>query len=96
MKSFQKSGHSSQRQSRGDHTHSFSANETLYEAYRDKVSSVPYFVVNGDIEIKHVDTEEQIVDIFTKPLYSDLFGYLCYKFDSLYINGILLHKGVLY
>ena len=54
------------------------------------------FVVNGDIEIKHVDTEEQIVDIFTKPLYSDLFGYLCYKFDSLYINGILLHKGVLY
>ena len=34
------------------------------------------FVMNGDIKIKHVYTREQIADIFTKPLDSELFGYL--------------------
>ena len=39
------------------------------------------FSANGDVEIKHVDTKEQIADIFTKSLYSELFGYLCYKLN---------------
>ena len=34
------------------------------------------FLVNGDVGIKHIDTKEQIVDIFTKPLDSELLGYL--------------------
>ena len=37
---------------------------------------------NGDIKIKHVDTKEQITDIFMKPLDSELFGYLRYKIDG--------------
>ena len=40
------------------------------------------FVANGEFEIKHVDTKEHITDIFTMPLDTKLFGYLCYK-----ING---------
>ena len=31
------------------------------------------FITNGDIEIQHIDTKEQITDIFTKPLDSELF-----------------------
>ena len=31
------------------------------------------FFVNGDVEIWHVDTKEQIADIFTKPLDSDIY-----------------------
>ena len=34
------------------------------------------FVPNGDIKIKHVDTKEQIIDIFAKPLDPELFIYL--------------------
>ena len=34
------------------------------------------FVANGEIDIQHFDTKEQIKDIFTKQLYSELFGYL--------------------
>ena len=37
------------------------------------------FVANGDVKIKHVDTKEQIADIFTKQLDSELFRYLRYK-----------------
>ena len=40
------------------------------------------FVANGDVEIKHVDTKEQIADIFTKPLDSELFGYLHYNLNG--------------
>ena len=40
------------------------------------------FVTNGDVEIQHIETKEQITDIFTKPLDSELFGYLRYN-----ING---------
>ena len=40
------------------------------------------FITNGDVYIKRVDTKEQIADIFTKPLDSELFGYLCYKLDG--------------
>ena len=40
------------------------------------------FVVNGDVEIKHVDTKEHIADIFTKLLDSELFGYICCKLNS--------------
>ena len=36
------------------------------------------FVVNSDVDIKYVDNKEQIADIFTKPLDSELFGYLHY------------------
>ena len=52
------------------------------------------FVVNGDVQIKHADTKEQISDIFTKPLDSELFGYLCYKLNGRYVNGILLCEGL--
>ena len=40
------------------------------------------FFANSYVKIKHVDTKEHIVDIFTKPLDPELFGYLRYK-----ING---------
>ena len=40
------------------------------------------FVANGDVKIKHVNTKEQIADIFTEPLDSELFGYLRSKFNS--------------
>ena len=40
------------------------------------------FVTNGNVEIKYVDTKEQIADIFTKPLYPELFGYLLYKLSG--------------
>ena len=40
------------------------------------------FVANVDAYIKHFDTKEQITDIFMKPLYSELFGYLRYKLIS--------------
>ena len=40
------------------------------------------FVANGDVDIKQVDTKDQIADIFTKPLDYELFGYLRYT-----ING---------
>ena len=53
------------------------------------------FVANGDVDIKHVDTKEQITDIFTKPLDSKLFGYLRYKLNGWWVNGILPRKGVL-
>ena len=35
------------------------------------------FAADGDVEIKHVDTKEQIADIFIKPLDTKFFGYLC-------------------
>ena len=34
------------------------------------------FDTNGDVEIEHVHTKEQVADIFTKQLYSELFVYL--------------------
>ena len=37
------------------------------------------FVDSGRIEIHHVDTREQIADIFTQPLKLDIFQYLRYK-----------------
>ena len=40
------------------------------------------FVANCDVKIKHVDTKEQIADIFTKPLDYELFRYLRYKFNG--------------
>ena len=40
------------------------------------------FVANGDVNIKHVDTKEQIIDIFMEPLDSELFGYLRYKLSG--------------
>ena len=50
------------------------------------------FVVNSDVEIKHVDTKEHIADIFTKPLDSEFFIYLPYKINGWWVHGILLHK----
>ena len=40
------------------------------------------FVANGDVEIQLIDTKEQITNIFTKLLYSELFGYLLYKLNG--------------
>ena len=34
------------------------------------------FITNGDVEIQHIDTKEKIMDIFMKPLYSEIFVYL--------------------
>ena len=45
------------------------------------------FVANGDIKIQHIDTEENIVDIFTKPLYYEFSEYLHYKHNIWYIKG---------
>ena len=33
-------------------------------------------VKNGDIQIERVDTKDQIADIFTKPLFSNIFKKL--------------------
>ena len=52
------------------------------------------FVVNGDVKIKHVDTKEEIADIFTKLLYSELFEYLRYKISGWLVNSILPCEGV--
>ena len=51
------------------------------------------FIINGDIEIKRIDTKEQIADIFTKTLDSELFKYLNYNFNSWQIIGILIYEG---
>ena len=40
------------------------------------------FIANGDVEIKHFDTKEHIVDIFMRPLDSGLLGYLNYKLNG--------------
>ena len=40
------------------------------------------FVVNSDIETQHIDTKEQIADIFMKLLDYELFIYLRYKLNS--------------
>ena len=51
---------------------------------------------NCDIEIQPTDTKEQIMDIFTKPLDYELFGYLHSNNNGWYIKGILLCKGFWY
>ena len=40
------------------------------------------FVANGDVEIEHIDTKEQITAIVMKPLDSELFGYIQYKLNG--------------
>ena len=40
------------------------------------------FLVNVDVEIKHVDTKEQIATIFIKLLYYELFIYLHYNLNG--------------
>ena len=40
------------------------------------------FVVNGDVEIQHIDIKEQITDIFMKPIDYELFGYIRYNNNS--------------
>ena len=52
------------------------------------------FVANGDVKIKHVNTKEQIVDIFMNILDYELFEYIRYKLNGWWVNGILLYKGV--
>ena len=61
-----------------------------------KYHHIHSFSGNCDVEIQHIDTKEQIADIFTKPLDSELFRYLCYKLNSWYINGVLIHEEVWY
>ena len=39
------------------------------------------FVANGDIKIRHIDTQEHIIDIFANPLDPDIFGCLRYKLN---------------
>ena len=45
------------------------------------------FIINGNVDIKCVNTKEQIGDIFTKPLSSSAFNYLRHKL----IGWWLLH-----
>ena len=52
------------------------------------------FVKNGDVKIKHANAKEKIVDIFVKPLDSELFGYLGCNIDGWQVNGILLCEEV--
>ena len=52
------------------------------------------FVANGDVKIKHVGTDEQIQDVFIKPLDPELFGYIQYNLIDWYLNGIILGEGV--
>ena len=40
------------------------------------------FAANLDKKIKHINTKEQTADNFTKPLDSELFGYLHYKLNG--------------
>ena len=49
-----------------------------------KYHQLRIFVANYDIEIQHIDTKEQITDIFIEPLDPKLFGYLL---ASLSIGG---------
>ena len=48
------------------------------------------FVANGDVKIKHIDTKEKIMYILMKTIDSDLSRYLRYRFNSWWINGILI------
>ena len=40
------------------------------------------FVTNADVKINHINTKEQITDIFRKPLYYEFFGYIRYKLND--------------
>ena len=51
------------------------------------------FVTNGDVEMQHIETTEEITDIVMKKLYSELFEYLCYKLNGWSVGGIILHEG---
>ena len=49
-----------------DYTHGWSANKNLYKAYHNQVSSLPFFVTNGDAEIDHIYTKEKVMEFFIK------------------------------
>ena len=51
--------------------------------------------MNGDVEIKNVDTQEHITNIFTKLIDSEFFGYIPYTLSGWQVNGILPCEGVL-
>ena len=50
------------------------------------------FYPNGNINIQHIDTKEQIADILTKPLDSELFGYICYNINGWQIKVSLFSR----
>jgi hypothetical protein len=51
-------------------------------------------VENGDIKMRYIDTEKQLADIFTKPLYSsrfaDLWGELMFAIGIAWFEGELV------
>ena len=53
------------------------------------------FVVKGGIVIEHIYINDNIADIFTKPLYPKYFSYLQFNLKSCWENGNLILKGVL-
>ena len=60
---------------------------------RTKHTTIKYhhfqsIAANGIVKIQHVDTREQVADIFTKPLDSGLFLHLRYIINSWQITGI--------
>jgi hypothetical protein len=46
-------------------------------------------VKNGDIEMKYIDTERQLTDIFTKPLDATCFASLRGKLDVYHPYGLV-------
>jgi hypothetical protein len=60
--------------------------ERKYHFLRDHVEK-------GDIEMRYIDTEKQLADIFTKPLDSSRFAALWEEIDICHPYG-LLSRGV--
>jgi hypothetical protein len=48
-----------------------------------------YHVENGDVEMKYIDTERQLTDIFTKPLDATCFASLRGKLDVYHPYGLV-------
>ena len=48
-----------------------------------KYNHLQSFVAEFDVLIKQIDAKEHITDIFTNNLDSELFGYPCYKINSI-------------
>jgi len=50
----------------------------------NKINFLKEAIVNGEIEIRFVPTEDNVADIFTKSLPRHLFERLCYKLRNRY------------
>ena len=96
VKYFQKTGHISQRQSRGHLTHGWSANTTSYQAHRDQVSPLLDFCRKWWFRNSTYWYQGTYFGYLTKPLDTKLFGCLLYKINGQKIKVILICEGVWY